>query len=379
MKVGVEASYCVAAKAGIARYLDCMITEMMLLAPDIEFFFYAPRPVEITLAPVRWRLRAASGLAGRFVNAWIQTQVPRWVQQDRLDVFWGQNSLLPLHLPRRCFRVLTVHDLAPLVCPQTIRLTSVLTRRYYLPKACRAADVVVVDSDSTARDVVRLLGISREKVRRVYFGINDRFRPLPIAAAKGLVAQKYGLPDEYLLTVGTIEPRKDHTTLLRALRRLPQAPLLAIAGGIGWKAGNIVREISAMEKAGRVRYLGRIDDGDLPALYSAARLFVFPSIYEGFGLPVLEAMACGCPVLCSWSSSLPEVGGAAVRYFRTGDSQDLARQIEALLHDERQRARMVANGILQAGRFSFRQAARDILDIMRAGIRPATPTCRTQC
>ncbi len=383
LTVGVDASSYVATKAGIARYLDGMISEMLRQDPAVEFIFYAPRPVEIALPPGRWRLRTGTGLEGRFVNPWVQTQVPRWAREDGLDVFWGQNNMLPLRLRRPCFRILTVHDLVPFVCPRTLRFTSVLTRRYYLARACRAADAVVADSDSTARDIVRLLGVAPDKVKRVYFGASDRFCPQPTARAKDVASGKYGLPETYLLSVGTIEPRKHHTTLLAALALLPQTPLLVIVGGVGWKAESAMREIAAMERAGRVRHLGRVDDVDLPALYAAARLFVFPSVYEGFGLPVLEAMACGCPVLCSWSSSLPEVGGSAARYFRTGDSRDLARRLEELLFDEEQLVAMVAAGLARARQFSFRQAAEEVLGIMKAGARPSArglpPVAKSLC
>jgi glycosyltransferase involved in cell wall biosynthesis len=155
--------------------------------------------------------------------------------------------------------------------------------------------------------------------------------------------------------------------LLRALRLVPSAPLVAVIGRVGWKAESIMREITAMEKAGRVRHMGWIDDPDLPALYSAAKMLVLPSSYEGFGLPVLEAMACGCPVLCSWSSSLPEVGGNAARYFRVGDSEDLAGRLKDLLSDEKLRATMSAAGLERAKQFSFRQAAKEVLGIMRHG------------
>ena len=360
-------SYYGAAKAGIARYLDCMVAEMLSLDRSAEFVFYAPRPVDIALPQGRWRLRTESGPSRRFVNPWVQTRIPGWAAEDGLDVFWGQNNVLPLHLRRPCFRLLTVHDLAPFVCPGTLRLRSALVRKFYLAKACRAADAVVADSDATARDIVRLLGIRRDKVKRVYFGVNSRFQPVPAVPARDIAGRKYGLPDDYLLTVGTIEPRKHHTVLLRALRLLPSAPLLAIIGGVGWKAESIMREITVMERAGRVRHLGWVDDSDLPALYSAAKMLVLTSSYEGFGLPVLEAMSCGCPVLCSWSSSLPEVGGDAARYFRTGDSEDLASKLVALLSDERQLVAMAAAGLVRAKQFSFRQAAQEVLGIMRAG------------
>jgi len=345
-----------------------MVSEMMSLDPNAEFVFYAPRPVDIALPSGQWRLRTESGALGRFVNLWAQVQLPRWTAEDRLDAFWGQNNVLPLRLSRRFFRLLTVHDLVPFVCPRTLRLESALTRKYYLLKACRAADAVIADSEATARDIVRLLGVSRDRVRTVYFGVHGRFQPIPKDAARKVTARKYGLPRDYLLTVGTIEPRKDHVVLLRALRMIPNAPMLVIAGGVGWKSAAIVREISAMEKAGRVRHLGWVDDADLPHLYSAAALLVFPSSYEGFGLPLLEAMACGCPTLSTWSSSLPEVGGGAARYFRTGDSADLALKLKGLLADERQRATMAADGLMRAKRFTFRKAAQEILDILRTGV-----------
>jgi glycosyltransferase involved in cell wall biosynthesis len=368
LRIGVEATAYNRARTGIARYLDCMIKEMLSLDPAVEFLFYAPRHADILIAPGRWRLREGSGTTSAISNLWVQTQVPMWIAEDRLTVFWGQNHMLPLYLRRPCFRLLTVHDVAPFACPSTLKFRSMLTRRFLSTRACRAADAVVADSDATARSLIRVLGISQKKVRRVYLGIDQRFRPVPARIAQQVAMGKYRLPADYLLTVGTIEPRKDHRVLLDALKLMPDAPPLAIVGRVGWKAGDIVRRIVMMEKMGRVRHLDQVDDSDLPALYSAAKALVLPSSYEGFGLPVLEAMACGCPVLCSWSSSLPEVGGRAVRYFRTGDSGDLAGRLSILLSDEELRTAMSAAGLARAKQFSFRSAAEQVLGIIRRGI-----------
>ena len=182
---------------------------------------------------------------------------------------------------------------------------------------------------------------------------------------------EFGLARDYVLFVSTIEPRKDHLTLLRAIARVPHAPLLVLAGGVGWRCNSILREIRVAEDAGRVKYVGRVDDDWLPALYSAATISVYPSVDEGFGLPVLEAMSCGCPVLCSDSSSLPEVGGDAACYFRTGDSEDLARRLTELLGDGDRLDAMSAAGLNQANRFSFRSAAEEILGIIRRGVAPS--------
>jgi alpha-1,3-rhamnosyl/mannosyltransferase len=156
--------------------------------------------------------------------------------------------------------------------------------------------------------------------------------------------------------------------LLRALESVPDAPLLVVVGGTGWRCRETVRRIQALEAAGRVRHLGWVEDSSLAALYSGATLMVYPSFYEGFGLPVLEAMACGCPVLCSWSSSLPEVGGDVARYFRPRDGGDLARRIRELIDDAAVLAEMSAKGRRRAQGFSYRTSAEQMLRLMRGAM-----------
>jgi alpha-1,3-rhamnosyl/mannosyltransferase len=142
------------------------------------------------------------------------------------------------------------------------------------------------------------------------------------------------------------------------------APLLVVVGQPGWRCGHIVRELELWQQRGRVRLLRNVDDSDLRMLYSAAMLMVMPSLYEGFGSPVVEAMACGCPVLCSWSSSLPEVGGQAARYFCSDDPFDLAKRLKEVTEDRAELERMAAEGMRQAKRFSYELAAQQMLELM---------------
>jgi glycosyltransferase involved in cell wall biosynthesis len=234
--------------------------------------------------------------------------------------------------------------------------------------AARAADRVIAVSRATAASAARLLGVEKDRLAVIYEGVAESFASTTSSEAAQLVNSAFALEPGYLLTVGTIEPRKDHVSLLRALDLVPHVPQLVIAGQPGWNCSSILRAIQVQQALGRVRYLGRVDDRHLTALYKAARLLVYPSIYEGFGLPVLEAMACGCPVLCSWSSSLPEVGGAAARYFRPGDPGHLAAKLTWALADERVLRAMSVSGLRQASRFSFRLTAERILDLVRAGV-----------
>ena len=372
LRVGVEVCALHAFRAGIARYLVAMLTQMMTLAPDVEFILYAPRPLALHLPDGGWRLRTDSGPCSRFANIWLQERLPAWLAEDRIDVFWGQNHFLPLRLRRPCRRVLTIHDLTAVLLPLSMPFRTRVTGRLLLRKAVRAADSVAAVSRATASQVVRRLGVDREKVTVIHNGVDAALAPVPQTRAVELVAREYGLPAKYLLCVGTIEPRKGHTVLLKALESVPDAPLLVLVGGVGWRCRDVVGRIRTFEAAGRVRHLGWVDDNNLAALYSAATVMVYPSFYEGFGLPVLEAMACGCPVLCSWSSSLPEVGGDAVRYFRPRDSGDLACRLRELVEDSVTLAEMSARGRLRAREFSYRTAAEQMLSLMR-GVMCKTP------
>jgi alpha-1,3-rhamnosyl/mannosyltransferase len=230
--------------------------------------------------------------------------------------------------------------------------------------AVRAADLVVADSRATAHLVRHLVGTAASQVVVVPAGRSSGLDPVDPASARQQVSERFGPPEEFMLAVGTLEPRKDHATLLQAVKRGGSVPLLVIAGSIGWRSRGILGLVRRAESEGWARYVGRVSDHELASLYSAARLTLCTSIYEGFGLPVLEAMACGCPVLCSWSSSLPEVGGVAARYFRPRDPDDLSRQLRSVLGDQGLLSEMRARGLAQSARFSFSRAARQLLDVL---------------
>jgi glycosyltransferase involved in cell wall biosynthesis len=198
----------------------------------------------------------------------------------------------------------------------------------------------------------------------IHEGFSRALQSAPATVEVASVAKRFRLPERFLLAVGTIEPRKDLLTLLDAVRRNRDLPFLAIAGSAGWNSHGIFRMVRTAEAQGEARYLGRVSDPDLSALYRAATAMVYPSTYEGFGLPVLEAMAFGCPVLCSWSSSLPEVGGRAACYFRPRDADDLALRLRGLLSDESRLKEMRAMGPVQAARFSFDRSAEQMLRVL---------------
>lgn len=373
MLIGVDATAFFGVAAGVSRFLREMLIGMMSAAPRDTFTIYSPRPVEIPLAPGGWRARFPREWRVRPPGRWLRDALPLLIAEDRIDVFWGQSTQMPLRLLRPCRRVLTVHDLTALLYPRTMELRNRLYWRLNLRAAVRAADAVVADSRATAGLLSRLLGTPASRVTVIYPGCLRELEPVARLAARREAAARFGLPDEFMLMVGTLEPRKDHATLLEAIKRGGSFPLLVVAGAIGWNSRSILKLVREAEAEGRVRYLGRVSDRELAILYGAAQVMVCPSLYEGFGLPVLEAMVCGCPVVCSWSSSLPEVGGSAARYFRPRDADGLARQLGGVLADERHLAEMRARGLEQAATFSFSRAAEQLLDVLHGAARARQP------
>lgn len=258
-------------------------------------------------------------------------------------------------------------------------------RRYLervVPRSIDRADVVLADSRHTRSDLIELLRVPPHKVEVVTPGVDSRFQPRPpaptppVPGAPGPRAEnlrdRYAIGDgPYVLSVGTLQPRKNYVRLIQAfvasragslINDSPQSRMqLLIAGGRGWLYEDVVAEA---DKHDHVRLLGFVADEDLPALYRGAALFAFPSLYEGFGLPVLEAMACGVPVVCSNTSSLPEVAGDAALLVDPLDVDALSGAMDQALEDDELRRTMIDRGLAQAARFTWKQSARELLDVL---------------
>jgi glycosyltransferase involved in cell wall biosynthesis len=266
--------------------------------------------------------------------------------------------------------VVTVHDLGYLHYPEAHRLLD----RFYLDLStrynARAATHLIADSAATKRDLIERYGIGPSKITVVYPGYDVAiFQPVKDEGIIEAVKARYDIIGDYILFVGTLQPRKNLTRLIEAFSniRYPISNIqLVIAGKKGWLYEQIFRQVKELGLEGEVVFTGYVPAGDLPALLSGARLFVFPSLYEGFGLPVLEAMSCGTPVVCSNASSLPEVAGDAAVLVDPLDVEDLAMAMERVLSDEELRAELIERGFEQARKFSWERCARETLDVLES-------------
>jgi glycosyltransferase involved in cell wall biosynthesis len=259
--------------------------------------------------------------------------------------------------------LLTVHDLSFERAPETAEpsLRSYLKR--VVPRSVARADHVLADSEATRQDLIDLYRTEPDKISVLYSGVDARFRPVDDPTAIQAVREKYGISKgPYLFSVGTVQPRKNYGRLAEALHRLDRPDLkLVIAGGRGWLNDDLYLTIEQLNLGSRVQFIGFADDDDLPALYSGAQLFAYPALYEGFGLPPLEAMACGTPVVTSNISSLPEVVGDAALTVDPIDVDDIAGALDRGLDDTALRGQMRQLGLARAQSFTWEQAAAQLL------------------
>lgn len=374
MRVAIDYTAALHQGAGVGRFVRNLVGALLEVDRETSYTLLYPRSRDRAEPPALPRYANVAGrqlfLSERMLNvAWYKLGLPVPV-----DLLGGRADLyhfLDFSLPpvRRGATVLTIHDLSFLMVPECAEggLRAHLER--VVPSSVRHADFVTADSENTRNELTTLLDVSPDRVAVVYGGVDDRFRPVVDAHVLDAIRTKYGLTTPFMLYVGTIEPRKNIGRLLRAYtlfrERHKGNHRLVIAGGLGWLYQDVLREIDDLAADHKVVFLGRVPDDDLPALYSLCDLFVYPSLYEGFGLPPLEAMACGRAVLTTNTSSLPEVVGDAGVMVSPYDVEGLAAEMARLLDDPELRRTLGQRGIERARQFSWGNSARKLLEIYR--------------
>jgi glycosyltransferase involved in cell wall biosynthesis len=297
--------------------------------------------------------------------------IPRGLRAQRIDVFHGFDHLgVPLFAKVGRY-VATIHDMIPLLWPQWV------TRKHRLVVAAayhrlgRQADLVITPSEATKADIVGHLRINPDRIAVVPWGCEERFQPTGDRERFAAVRRRYRLPTRYLLFVGTLEPRKNLTGLLHAYAILRAAGhdenlKLVVAGRMGWLYHDIFDTVKSLGLEEEVVFTGFVDDEDLPHLYRGAQLFVFPSLYEGFGLPILEAMASGVPVVTSNAASMTEVAGEAAMLVDPHDSQAIAEGMGQVLYEDRLRDVLIQKGLTRARHFTWESVAQKTLELYAA-------------
>lgn len=301
--------------------------------------------------------------------AWEQFIQPVVLRRAGVELLHAMAFVAPLAAP--CPFVVTVYDLSFLRYPEAFRPFN----RWYLSRftahSVQRARAVLAISESTRQDVINLLGVPPDRVHTIYCGVDDEFRPLPVADIAAFKLARH-LPDTFVLFLGTLEPRKNIEGLIRAYatwrQREAKAPPLIVAGGKGWYYKHIFELVESLNLTNAIRFPGYIPQNELPLWYNAASLFVYPSHFEGFGLPVLEAMACGTPVITSTVSSLPEVAGpdgSTGRLIDPADPDALADAMADLINRPEQRAAMSQQALARAATFRWEKTAQETVAVYK--------------
>jgi glycosyltransferase involved in cell wall biosynthesis len=371
MKVCLDLTPALHNTAGTGRYVRELAKALVDTGhgEQLSFFCVDPEggagsgtPGSVPRKTVRCSKRSWSAAAA--LSSFVGIPMDRFVGKP--DVFHATWHILPrLRAPAS---VMTLYDLSFALFPETHLRVLRWSSNALVPRFLRACDRIIAISESTKRDAVRLYGIPEDKIVVTHLAAEDRFRP----ADPGRVAEvrdRFGLPPRFLLYVGTIEPRKNLDVLLAALSRLKgqgrEVPLV-VAGKLGWLYDGFLAKIRSLGLERSVLLPGFVPDDDLPALYTAAEAFVYPSVYEGFGLPVLEAMGCGTPVLCSNASSLPEVAGDGGILLPPGDPEAWAEAVSRLMESATLHGELRERGFRNASRFRWEETARQTWEVYRA-------------
>lgn len=373
VRVGINAVPLLSPLTGVGQYTYRLITELQHLLPNKPWLFYG----------TSWQqeIRTEAALGARGLNNAIKKLFPhphlvaRFLKQTRFSSGASEHRINLYHEPAYLayrFRgpsVVTVHDISWIRHPEMHPAERVREMNRVMPRVIKHASHIIVDSDFVREEVMSYYGVAPERVTTVLLGAAPEFRPLDAAQCASALGKFELQHGRYLLAVGTLEPRKNLATVIAAFAQLPDAlrqryPLV-IVGMNGWGMESFSDSLRHMIAKGEVRLLGYVAQKDLPALYSGARMFVYPSLYEGFGLPPLEAMASGTPVIASHRASLPEVVGSAGLLVEPLDDGTIAQHMRALIEDEALHARLRMAGCERARTFTWSRFAQETLSVYK--------------
>jgi glycosyltransferase involved in cell wall biosynthesis len=363
MRIGIDGLVLRSRNAGTLRYVEQLIGALSGAGVGHEYVIFGPSQVfqsECFPRPGHFQYQFVN--ANRLLPAALQQQAFRgWEGRGKLDILHS-----PAFVPPLLYRgktIMTVFDLTFRVYPQSMKWTGRFWWRVLGKRGITHADRLIAISENTNRELQVAFGIPAKKIRVIYPYRNPDDGP---GVDAGIVRAKYGLPDRYILYVGTLERRKNLVNLIRAFAQARRLGLrgyqLVLAGRKGWLYEDIFRSIQVLDVGQEVVFPGYIAEADLPGLYAGASLFLFLSRYEGFGYPILEALAYGVPVISSDAASLPEVVGEAGILVSPDDIDGTARAIVRVLSDRALQADLVSRGRQQAGRFSRERFTRQVLE-----------------
>ena len=367
MKIGIDATALPPKPVGAGNYIIELIRALHALEYPHELVIFAQehgqRLIDVPArAGFEWVSLPNLQPARRLI--WEQTGFPNLLREQSIDLLHSLHYTRPLRLP--CRSVVTFHDMTFFLFPQLHTRPKRIFFPWMIRYSARTANALIADSESTRQDAIRILGIAPERICTVPLGVSPKFHPVQDPTLRQAVRVRYQLPENFLLFVGLVEPRKNLPLLLKAYQQVIQlghSVPLVIVGRKGWMYQQVMALIADLGLSDHIHLTGYVPPEDLPIVYNLADLFIYPSLYEGFGLPPLEALACGAPVITTAVSSMPEHVGQAGLLVPPGDENALTQAIVRLLTDQELKSRLSRLGPRQAAQFTWTRTARQTLQV----------------
>lgn len=369
MRIGFDGTPLQYTRSGVGIYVEQLLRHLVQERPQWDYLLYNNKPFSPEAIP---GLTPFAGYFPRSRWMWMHLKLPRVISQSGVDLCHFMNNSAPLGCASPY--AITIHDASLFLFNQYHPWSRLVALRLLLPQVARRAEAVITVSQASRQDLIRVLNLDPAKVQVVYSAAGPEFRPLRDETQRAQLRQKYNLPDKFVLFVGTIEPRKNLLRLVAAFAQVqahhPDCHLVLV-GPNGWMMnGALEKEVAAADLAGKVHILGFVPQADLPGIYSLAAVFAFPSLHEGFGLPLLEAMACGTAVLTSNCSAMPEVSGTAAYLVEPHSTTSIADGLNTLLASSAQRDWHIGQGFERVAHFSWVQTARETAAIYEQILTP---------
>lgn len=360
MRIGISARGLSEVSGGVKQYITSVTQSLLEIDSDNQYFVF----------------HNSDEFSGKFHNAkeiflktknkliWDYVELPRALKKNKIDICIFPKNVVPFNV--KCKSIVIIHDLLHIKDPKVYKWFDSLYMRLLIPFSVKKADKIVTDSKSTSNDLIELTGATKENVSVIYLAADDKYHPLNDSNEENSnVLKKYNLKLPYLLYIGSLSPRKNIPFLIKAFEEFMKANnidiQLVLAGGKSWKDEEIHQTISKSPYRENIILTGFVDDDDLPYIYNQAEVFIYPSLYEGFGIPILEAMASGCPVLTSNTSSPPEVAGDAVLYFDPTNINDLVQNISKVVNNNELQTDLIEKGLKRVKEFSWKKTAQSIV------------------
>lgn len=366
MKIGFDARGAILYRGtGIGTYTYQLIKNLNLIDKRNNYRFFWPgdefQNLDISNDKV---FQSIESKKNKF---WEEVHVPSRVEQEKIDIYHVPQNGIGLPRTKGCLQVITVHDLIPYIYPETSSAGYLRIFLKEMPRIIEQSDMIITISEYSKRDIQRYFNLPDEKITVIYEAPETIYQPIEKSKAKGFVKQNYGIKSNYLLYIGGLSDRKNVKSLILAFwkiqKDIPQDYKLVIVGKRERSFNKLIKLIETLNLEDKIIFTDFVPVPHMPYLYNAADLFVYPSLYEGFGLPPLEAMACGTPVIASNLTSIPEVTGDAAVLINPNDDLSLASVIEKVLNNPEQLEQMSIDGLKQASKFSWETCARETLGV----------------